>query len=142
MSASSRLWIILAALAGASGVAFGAYTAHGLGFIAAPEAREAARATLQSAVHYQLLHALALLAVGLWSAARPRERWPQLAGLLFTLGIALFSGLIYWHTLSGATALRFLVPWGGTCFILGWLALIPAALRASGPAALASRPGL
>lgn len=131
MPASSRLWIILAALAGASGVGFGAYAAHGLGFIASPEAREAARATLQSAVLFQLLHALALLGVGLWSALRPGDRWQHAAGLLFAIGILLFSGLIYLQTLTGFTALRAFVPWGGTSFILGWLALIPAAWAAS-----------
>lgn len=128
MPPSSRLWILLAALAGASGVGLAAYTSHGLGFIADPAAREAARASMQSAVNMQLWHALALLGVGLWSALRPHSRGQHLAGLLFTVGIVLFSGLIYWNTLGGNGALRFLVPWGGTSLILGWLALGVAAL--------------
>ncbi|KAF1047398.1 DUF423 domain-containing protein [Xylophilus sp.] len=129
MPASSYPWIVLAALAGASGVGCGAYAAHGLGFIASPEAREAARLSLQSATQYQLLHALALLGVGLWAAMRPGGRWLLAAGLLFLAGILLFSGLIYLQTFTGFAGLRRFVPWGGMSFILGWLALGAAAVR-------------
>ena len=126
MPVLSRLWITLAALAGASGVAFAAYAAHGLSFIAEPEAREIARATLKTASEIQLLHALALLGIGLWTGQRPTDRWPHLAGLLFTVGIVLFSGLIYLRILSGYEGLRSYVPWGGSSLILAWLTLLPA----------------
>ena len=50
------------------------------------------------------------------------------AALLLTLGVLLFSGLIYLRIFTGVEALRPLVPWGGTSLMLGWLAIGVAAL--------------
>lgn len=119
----SKIWIMLAAVAGASGVALGAYISHGLSFITPDDAREAARASLQSAVLYQMLHALALLAVGVWAQVSGGGRALWAAGVLFSLGILLFCGLIYARHLAGFDTFRMFVPWGGGCFILGWLCL-------------------
>ncbi|RMX03471.1 DUF423 domain-containing protein [Corticibacter populi] len=119
----SRLFIVLAGLFGAIGVAMGAYTAHGLGFIASPQAREAARMSMGSAVHYQLLHAVVLLLIGLWFRQTGGNRALVAAAALFCLGIVLFCGLIYLQTLTSVQSLRPFVPWGGTSFILAWLAL-------------------
>lgn len=130
-----KICIVLAGLFGAIGVAMGAYTAHGLGFIDALQAREAARVSMQSAVQYQLLHAVVLLAVGLWLRQSADNRALLVAAVLFVLGIVLFSGLIYLQTLTSVQALRSFVPWGGTCFILAWLALAAAALMERVPAA-------
>src|SRR6218665_2612238 len=85
----SKIWIVLAAIAGASGVALGAYISHGLSFITPDELREAARASLQSAVQYQMLHALALLGVGIWAQVSGGGRLLAAAGALLTLGILL-----------------------------------------------------
>lgn len=119
----SKIWIVFAAIAGASGVALGAYISHGLSFIAPDDVREAARASLQSAVQYQMLHALALLAVGIWAQVAGGARMLAVAGIFFTAGILLFCGLIYARHLAAFDALRPLVPWGGGCFILGWVCL-------------------
>ena len=116
-------WIPLAALLGLTGVGMAAYASHGLGFIADPVAREAARATLQMAVQQQLLHALALLGVGILMLKGGGNRWLCAAAGLFTLGVLLFAGLIYLRTFTGVETFRPLVPWGGTCLMLGWLAL-------------------
>lgn len=123
-----KIWIILAALAGASAVAMGAYVSHGLGFITGDEERAAARAALQTAVNYQLVHALALLATGIW-AQRGTGFALRAAGGFFTLGMVLFCGLIYLRHLAGFDDLRALVPYGGGCFMLGWLCLGLQALR-------------
>lgn len=122
-NAQYKIWIVLAAAAGASGVALGAYISHGLSFIAPDDAREAARASLQSAVLYQMLHALALLGIGIWAQVSGGGRALLAAGSLFALGILLFCGLIYARHLAGFDDLRMFVPWGGGCFILGWLCL-------------------
>ena len=118
-----KWWIPLAACFGLVGVGMGAYASHGLGFIADATAREAARATLQTAVQQQMFHALALLGVGILSLKGLGNRWICAAGGLFTVGVLLFSGLIYLRTFTGIEALRPLVPWGGTCLMLAWLAL-------------------
>lgn len=118
----------LAALLGCTGVGMAAYASHGLGFIADVAQREAARASLHSAVQMQLFHAPVLLALGLWGAARQRSNWALLlAAVLFALGVVLFSGLIYLRVLSGFSALNQLVPTGGMALMAGWLVLLPAA---------------
>ena len=109
-----------------------AYASHGLGFMTDPVVREATRATLQTAVQQQMLHALALLGVGILSLQAAANRWLCLAGGLFVVGILLFSGLIYLRTFTGIEAFRPLVPWGGTCLMLAWLALGIGGWKASG----------
>lgn len=116
-----KLWIPLAAVFGLTGVGMGAYASHGLGFIADPALREAARSTLQVAVQQQMFHALALLAVGIWTLKGAGNRWLCAAGSLFALGVLLFSGLIYLRTFTGIETFRPLVPWGGMCLMLAWL---------------------
>ena len=121
----------LAALLGCTGVGMAAYASHGLGFIADVAQREAARASLHSAVQMQLFHAPVLLALGLWGQsqeARQPSNWALcLAAALFALGVLLFSGLIYLRVLTGFAALSPLVPVGGMALMAGWAALLPAA---------------
>lgn len=117
-----KIWIAVAGLLGAVGVGMGAYASHGLGFIEDATVREAARAMLQTAVQQQMFHALALLGVGAL-ALRAESKLLALAGLLFTVGVLLFSGLIYLRILGGVDSLRAFVPWGGTCLIAAWLVL-------------------
>ena len=100
-----------------------AYASHGLGFITDVAVREATRTSLQMAVQQQMFHALALLGIGIWSLKGSSNRWVCTAGALFTLGVLLFSGLIYLRTFTGIETFRPLVPWGGTCLMLAWLAL-------------------
>ena len=117
------IWIPLAALLGMTAVGMAAYTAHGLGFITDAALREATRATLHTAVQQQMFHALALLGVGILSLQGLGNRWIGSAGVLFIVGVLLFSGLIYLRTFTGIESFRPFVPWGGTCLMLGWLAL-------------------
>jgi len=74
------------------------------------------------AAHYQMLHAVGLVLVGLLLMHRP-SRWLALAGGLMLLGIVLFCGLLDFRLATGNRALEFLVPCGGTSFILSWMAL-------------------
>lgn len=122
-----KIWIVLAGVLGAVAVGLGAYASHGLGFIEDAAVREATRATLQTAVQQQMFHALALLGVGAL-AQRHESRWLVVAGVLFTVGVLLFSGLIYLRILGGVDSLRAFVPWGGSSLILGWLALAVAGM--------------
>ena len=118
-----KFWIPVAAVLGLVSVGMGAYASHGLGFIADPVLRETTRSTLQLAVQQQMFHALALLGVGILALKGLGNRWICAAGGLFVLGVLLFSGLIYLRTFTGTETFRPLVPWGGTCLMLGWLAL-------------------
>jgi len=114
----ARLWLLLSACAGFTGVALGAFAAHGLKHQLTP----AYLAVFQTGAHYQLVHALALFGVGLLALLRPAPL-VNCAGALFTLGIALFSGSLYALTLSGIGALGMVTPFGGLAFLAGWLCL-------------------
>src|SRR5690606_9490360 len=118
-----RVFLLLAAVAGFSGVALGAFAAHALkGQLSAQYL-----AVFQTGVHYQLVHALALFGVALLAERLP-GRLLQAAGTLFALGILLFSGSLYALTLSGLGGLGMITPLGGVSFLAGWLCLGLAAL--------------
>ncbi|SNS65204.1 DUF423 domain-containing protein [Pseudomonas segetis] len=120
----ARLWIVLSALAGFSGVGLGAFAAHGLKKTLSTDYL----AVFQTGTHYQLIHALALFGVGLLACYAP-GRWVTLAGAFFATGIVLFSGSLYALTLSGIGKLGIITPFGGLAFLLGWLCLGMAAWR-------------
>ncbi|MFI8381423.1 DUF423 domain-containing protein [Pseudomonas sp. NPDC079086] len=120
----ARLWLLLSACAGFTGVALGAFAAHGLKHQLTP----AYLAVFQTGTHYQLIHALALFGVGLLVMLRPTPLI-NCAGALFALGILLFSGSLYALTLSGISALGVVTPFGGLAFLAGWLCLGVAAWK-------------
>lgn len=122
---AGRGWIAVGALLAALGVAAGAIGAHLLRPRLTPEALD----LFETAVRYHQLHALALVLVGLLLAQRA-SRAAHVAAAAFLLGVVLFSGGIYGHVLGGLKPLVHVVPVGGGAWILGWLALAVAALRA------------
>jgi uncharacterized membrane protein YgdD (TMEM256/DUF423 family) len=111
---------------GASGVAFGAFGAHAL------KATLTKRGTMDSwrtAVMYQLIHSIALLAV----STRERDHKSTVpydtAATLWTGGTVLFSGSIYALSLGvtewGAAfkIIGPITPLGGLLMIGGWISL-------------------
>jgi uncharacterized membrane protein YgdD (TMEM256/DUF423 family) len=119
-----RAWLLLAAFFAFSGVGLGAFAAHALKSQLTPEYL----GVFQTGVHYQMLHALALLGLALLTRQLP-GRWLSAAGNLFTLGIVLFSGSLYALTLSGVSALGMITPLGGLAFLVGWLCVAVHAWR-------------
>ncbi|NQD78946.1 DUF423 domain-containing protein [Pseudomonas sp. CrR14] len=113
-----RLWLLLSAFAGFSGVALGAFAAHGL------KSRLSADylAVFQTGVQYQLIHALALLGVAILALVAP-GRLVNVAGGFFAVGILLFSGSLYLLTLSGISKLGIVTPFGGLALLAGWACL-------------------
>ena len=111
-----RGWLAVAALLGASGVAFGAGGAHALRSLMAPEYVP----TFETGVRYHLLHAVALLALALTGEGRPIA----LPSALFALGTLLFSGSLYALALGAPSRLGLVTPFGGVALLLGWLALL------------------
>ena len=81
-----------------------------------------------TAVLYQLVHALALLLTGIL-ARDGANRIRTLAGWAFGLGVLLFSGSLYVLALDGPGVFGPITPLGGLCFIIGWLALALSTLR-------------
>ncbi|OYY73902.1 MAG: hypothetical protein B7Y40_07145 [Gammaproteobacteria bacterium 28-57-27] len=126
----SRLFILLASLLGGLGVGLGAFGAHGLKHLVEPRLLE----VFNTAVQYQLLHALALLALAVWMRQEPILRNTlNRAAWAWVVGILLFSGSLYAYilsyTLAGVRFFAFITPLGGVFFILGWLLLFWAAWK-------------
>lgn len=113
-----RTFLMLASFFGFTGVALGAFAAHGLKNRLTPEYL----AVFHTGVLYQLIHALAIFGVALL-AMQIQGRLVTYAGISFTLGIILFSGSLYLMTLTGATKLGIITPIGGLFFLLGWAIL-------------------
>jgi uncharacterized membrane protein YgdD (TMEM256/DUF423 family) len=120
-----KIFFLLGGLTGGVGVALGAFAAHALRGRLAPEHL----VTFETGVRYQLLHALALLIVGLATIALPASRLPVLAGWLFVAGTVLFSGSLYLLVFTRKRRWGAATPLGGLAFIVAWLCLALAALQ-------------
>jgi uncharacterized membrane protein YgdD (TMEM256/DUF423 family) len=126
-SAGARGWIVVATLSGAMSVAVGAFAAHGLDL--RTEAGSRAREWLQTGSHYEMIHALAILAVAALSrGTRLNGRLAVVAQCLFLVGSVLFPGALYALAFGGPRWFGAIAPIGGTAFILGWASLGLAAL--------------
>jgi uncharacterized membrane protein YgdD (TMEM256/DUF423 family) len=95
------------------GVALGAFGAHALADTLSVGQLE----TYQTAVRYQMFHALGLLALGaLPTAAHRAAPW------LFW-GSVVFSGSLYALVFSGVSLLGAVAPVGGVLQLIGWAVL-------------------
>ncbi|NMX89991.1 MULTISPECIES: DUF423 domain-containing protein [unclassified Pseudomonas] len=119
-----RGFLMLAAFFGFTGVALGAFAAHGLKKTLSAEYL----AIFHTGVTYQLVHALVLFGVALLAAHVP-GRLVMWAGVSFSIGILLFSGSLYLLTTVGIGKLGIITPFGGLAFLIGWLCLGLAAWR-------------
>lgn len=114
----------------ATGVAIGAFGAHGLKPYLSPELAQ----TFETGVRYQMYHAFALLFTGLLYQIQPRTIMRRASGL-FILGNICFSGSLYALTalkISGQVGLGgigLITPMGGVCYILGWVLLLVGLLQ-------------
>lgn len=120
----ARSMLLLGAASGFLTVALGAFGAHGLKAHVTPELL----AIYHTGVDYQGLHALALLACGLWALQRP-GRGLTVAAWAFALGSLVFSGSLYLLALTGLRWLGAITPLGGMAFLTGWAALVVTAWR-------------
>ncbi len=124
----TRVFLIAGALFGATGVLLGAFGAHGLKARLTPEALS----SWDTAVTYQLFHALALLFAGLFAGLLAKSAvYPAIgvAGTSWIVGILLFSGSIYVLAIGGPRFFGPITPLGGLALIVGWAALLVAAVR-------------
>lgn len=121
--------LVLAGIAGASGVMIGAFGAHYLGPVLASQydtVELVAKRTSQfdTGARYHLIHALALLGLAAlqknMAPGQPGARLVSIAAILVVVGIVLFSGSLYALVLSGQTWLGAITPLGGTSWIIAW----------------------
>jgi uncharacterized membrane protein YgdD (TMEM256/DUF423 family) len=119
-----RVFFFLGALSAFTGVAAGAFGAHGL------KGRMSAEmlSVFEVGVRYQMYHAFALIAAA-WAYAK----WPSLlvttGGWFFVVGTILFCGSLYLLSVSGVRWLGAITPFGGVAFLAGWACLAWAAWR-------------
>ena len=114
-------WLAIGAAAMLLGVVAGAFGAHAL----ASQLDARSLQTFETAVRYQLIHGLGLLAVG----ALVGGSLGSLAGALMTAGIVLFCGSLYWLAVGGPSWLGPVTPLGGLCLIAAWGCFFVAILR-------------
>lgn len=118
-----RVWILAGCLWAALGVMLGAFGAHAL-----KETLGENLANWDTAVRYQLVHALALIAFGLFRERSTGKDFP--AALLF-FGSVFFSGSLYALSLGFLKSVMGpLTPLGGALMILGWIFFAREAVRA------------
>ncbi len=119
---SYQIFFAIGALSAAVSVIAGAFGAHALRGSVDPEML----AAFETAVRYQMYHALAIVAAALageqWGNGNARKF--RAAGFLFILGTLLFSGSLYTMVLTGARWFGAITPIGGLLFIAGWLVLV------------------
>ena len=103
----------------ATAVAAGAFAAHALPKLAAPELV----AWFEIGVRYQLIHGLAVLVCAVLTSFTAIRRIAVASGLLFILGCLLFCASLYLRVLTDDSSWAALAPFGGASFIAGWLVL-------------------
>ena len=118
-------WILLvAAISGFIGVSIGAFGAHGLpdqlkkaGFDDSKIAKKHEQCEI--GVRYQLVHAVAILAIGLSAVSQDRRLLRAACGM-FLAGTVLFSGGLYSLAFADLLGHWSIVPAGGLMFLIGW----------------------
>ena len=119
-----RTFFSTASILAAIAVILGAFGAHILKEKLPPELLS----TFETGVRYQFYHAVALFIVGIL-IKDSQNKFFQLAGTCFTIGVVFFSGSLYListHEITGLTNYKWagpITPFGGLCFITGWIFL-------------------
>lgn len=112
-------FLFLAAISGFTGVAMGAFGAHGLKTVLTPEML----AVYKTGVDYQMWHALSLALIAIIRQQAPESPVLKWAGWLMLGGIILFSGSLYLLAILNIKWLGIITPFGGVCFLLAWALL-------------------
>lgn len=118
-----RRVVVAGALLAGLAVALGAFGAHAM------KARLDAEALgwWQTAVQYQMWHALAVVALGLSGVS-----WVRLPAWLLAAGAVIFAGTLYAMALGAPRWFGAITPVGGTAMIGGWVILALRAARTEG----------
>ncbi|MBW7471321.1 DUF423 domain-containing protein [Marinobacter sp. M216] len=123
-----RLPLVVGACCALVGVMAGAFGAHGLRGIVSERGLE----VFQTAVTYQMYHAIALVMLSVLSVAGLNRRLLSVAAGFFLAGILLFSGSLYTLVLTDIRWIGPVTPLGGVCFMVAWTLLAVAGLRRPG----------
>jgi len=119
-----RLPLVFGAFFALLAVMAGAFGAHGLRGVITDRGLE----VFQTAVTYQMTHAIALILIALLSGFGLSRRLLGLSAGFCFAGIVLFSGSLYLLALTDIHWIGPVTPMGGLCFIIGWGFLVIAGL--------------
>lgn len=115
LTLAAKLLMIFVGISGCFSVLFGAWLAHG-----GQSLPVVSQERLMTALTYQFFHTLALwLTIILYKLHS--KVILLIAGGLFALGIAFFSGSLYIKTIFDVLSIGKLAPLGGLSFALAWL---------------------
>jgi len=129
MTKSTRFYLCSGVFFSLLSVVIGAFGAHAL----KPLISTQMMAVFNTAVQYQMFHALALLILGILlhsivSTDLQAKRF-RLVGNLFLVGLVLFCGSLYLLAITSVKILGAITPFGGLAFIVAWLVLLYALYR-------------
>jgi uncharacterized membrane protein YgdD (TMEM256/DUF423 family) len=125
--------MVFAAVSGCLAVILGAFGAHALsGKVDTGMLTAKSMHAYETAVHYQMLHSLAIIAM-----IAVRDKYPLYSRTiigLFMLGIILFAGSIYGMVAGDLTGINMkwmgpVTPLGGLCLIVGWGTMVVSAIK-------------
>ena len=123
ISRSWATWIAAGAVFGLLGVVMGAAGTHALEGRLDPDALD----TLETAVRFQMYHAIALVAVGGLGSVWNSRAVTITCGLL-TFGIIVFCGSLYLIALADIGVFGAVAPVGGLSLMAGWGSLAAGAI--------------
>jgi len=111
------VFLFLSAVSGLTGVAMGAFGAHGLKTILSAEML----AVYRTGVDYQMWHALGLGLIAICRQQFPESALLKWAGWSMFAGIVLFSGSLYLLAILNIKWLGMITPLGGVAFLIAWI---------------------
>lgn len=120
-----KTFITLGAINGFLAVALGAFGAH----ILEGTIPDRYISTWETAVQYQMFHAVGLLVIGLLAGkfgTLPAINW---SGYLMLAGIIIFSGSLYILSVTQISILGAITPIGGVLFLASWVMMIVAVFK-------------
>ena len=122
--------LIISGILGCTAVIFGAMGAHALKKLITAEQL----ISFETAVKYQIYHALAILILGIIYKNSP-SKYLKYSINLFLAGVIIFSGSIYFLSLKDLLGFKFInylgpiTPLGGILLISGWIFIIIEGLK-------------
>jgi uncharacterized membrane protein YgdD (TMEM256/DUF423 family) len=114
----AKTWLLIGSIMGFLSVAGGAFGAHAIKARVEPQMME----VFTTGTRYLMLHAVALLALGLL-ADRLSGTSLTVAGWALTAGTVIFTGSLWLLASTGTRWLGAITPIGGLTLLVGWAAL-------------------
>lgn len=123
-----KLFVILGAANAFLSIALGAFGAHGLKDKLSAHYMD----IYHTGVQYHMMHALGLILIGILSEKFVATQVGLIgwAGWLMFAGIIVFSGSLYILSITGVKVLGAITPIGGILFLLSWVLVIVAVVKA------------